>query len=83
MRVIESLRRARNAYALGIRLQTAVERGRRLHPWMGVENASRALADEVSELASEIYGTSRDKEQRITEEAIDCAVVAIRIAERM
>lgn len=80
---MEKLRKAREAYELGCKLQAAIERGRELHPWRGVTHALSALQSEVDELGQEVYsGDPPNREGRITSEAIDCAVVAIRIAQR-
>lgn len=70
--------------ALGKRLDTAIERGRRLHPWRGQATQLVALRSEVDELAREVYGGPCDawvRQQRIRAEALDVAVVALRIAE--
>lgn len=76
MRVIERLERARRAYMLGRKLQAAMERGRRLHPWVDTWTEMDALHAEVYELRREVELGLRS---RIRAEALDCAVVALRI----
>ena len=75
--MLKTMRKAREAYELGKALQRAVERGRKLHPWQGRRLAMDALLSEVDELRVEM--AKRD-EYRIRAEAIDVAVVALRIA---
>lgn len=82
--MINRLRKARKAYELGKRLRAALERARKLHPWVSVEKQFQALVCETHELAAEVQKIHghHDNHQRVIDEAIDCAVVAIRIAER-
>jgi hypothetical protein len=75
--MLTKLRKAREAYELGKTMQRAVERGRKLHPWRGRRFAMDALISEVDELRVEVV--KRD-ECKIRAEAIDVAVVALRIA---
>ena len=76
--MIAKLRQARRAYELGRKLQSAVERGRALHPWVSRPHSMVALVMEMVELRNEVISGD---EQRITEEAIDVCVVALRVAE--
>lgn len=77
MNPIDSLRKARAAYELGRRLQTKIERGRKLHPWESRRGALAALEAEVLELRKAV---AVETEQRISDEADDVCVVALRIA---
>lgn len=78
------IRRARAAYELGRKLQAAIERGRKLHPWQGMGAQVVDLAEEISELSAEVWkwDNGNGSIERIKSEAIDCAVVALRIVER-
>ena len=75
--MLTKLRKAREAYELGKTMQRAVERGRKLHPWRGRRHALDALVSELMELRTEV---ARADDARIRAEAIDVAVVALRIA---
>lgn len=74
--LISKIDEARECYRLGRELRTAMARARALHPWVNRRRSLFALREEVEELAQEII-LSRDVRTR--EEAIDVAVVALRI----
>lgn len=76
MSLSRKLREARQAWELGRMLQLAIRRGRNLHPWVSQEHSLTALWSEVSELSTEVRAESAD---RVRAEALDCAVVALRI----
>lgn len=66
-----------------VRVRNAVIQGRRKHPWRGRHMQFLALLSEVCELAEEVHaaGDDRRKLQRVQEEAMDVAVVALRIVQ--
>lgn len=68
----------REALAIGLEMQAALERGRRLHPWAGVEAQRRAVRSEAEEL---IEAVKAKKSEPIYGEAVDCWVTARRIVE--
>lgn len=76
--MIKRLQKAREAYELGCNLQQAIERGRRLHTWINRLHSMAALREEVDELRDAI---KTGNETHIRAEAIDVAVVALRIEE--
>lgn len=75
--MLKRIRKAREAYRLGATIQRAMERARKLHPWKSRRHSMDALIDEVDELRREVVVGDVT---RIGDEAIDVAVVALRIA---
>ena len=76
MKWLNSLRRSREAYELGETLLAAIERGRRLHPWEGAGFQFIALLEEAEELR---VALASGNPTRIRAEALDVAVVALRL----
>lgn len=72
---------------LGRELDEAIERGRKLHPWVSQEHQEQALRDEIYELFSEAfegYEITQRKDidiKRVVAEAVDTLVCAKRAEE--
>lgn len=67
--------------ALGREMSAALDRGRKLHPWVDEQTMHDALCDEIAELREELERDNVDNE-RVDAEAVDVWVTARRLKDR-